>query len=916
MLGEGVASILRGRRQERLALDRLIEAVRDRQSSVLVIRGESGVGKTALLDYVAERSSGCRVARVGGVESESEFAFAGLQQLFGASTLQAAEQLAAPQANALQRALGLMDGPAPEGFLVGLAALSLLSEVAEEQPLVCLVDDVQWLDRESVSVLSFVARRLAADSIALVFSVRDPSPGQELDGLPELVLEGLAASEARQLLEAAIPGGLDEQVRERIVAETKGNPLALVELPRGLTPAELAGGFGLPDARGLSGQIERTFLRRVQSLPPETQRLLVVAAAEAVGDATVIAQAAVELGIESAAMIPAEDAGLIELGPAVRFRHPLVRSAAYRAATPHERRQAHDALAAATDPQRDPDRRAWHRAHAAAGPDESVAAELERSATRAQARGGVAAAAAFLERAAGLTPDPARRGTRAVAAAQLKFGAGAPDAAERLLTVAATSPLQELDRARLERLRAQIAFARTRGSDTPSLLSAAAKRLEPLDPELARETHLEALWAAVRSGRFVKVEGVVEAAEAATLPARQERLRAIDLLLDGVVARLSRGYEHALPAVARALAAFRAEGFSRENIAWCWLACQLAMDLWDDGACEEIARGLGRVARERGGLTVLPLALNYSAAHQLFLGEFGVTEQLLAEAEAITAATGNVPIADFLVLLAAWRGDRERTYALRAAAIEAGTERGEGFAIEVAGWAAAVLHNGLGEYAEARAAAERAYDHDGLGFTVWMLPELIEAAVRSGERPTAEIAFERLTERSSTSSTEWARGVEAATRALLAEGIQAEEHYLDAIDQLGRSRVIVLHARAQLNYGEWLRREHRRVEARKQLRAAHDAFEAMGARGFAERARGELLATGETVRKRTTETRDELTPQEAQIARLAAERLTNREIAAQLYLSHRTVEYHLHKVFAKLGISSRRELADALRGSN
>jgi DNA-binding CsgD family transcriptional regulator len=915
MPGERLPRVFFGRREERRALDRLIQAARAGRSSVLVIRGEAGGGKTALLDYVAERSAGFRLARVGGVETEMEMAFAGLQRLFGAWTLELAEQLAAPQQSALRRAFGLIDGPAPEGFLVGLASLSLLSQVAEERPLVCLVDDVQWLDRESVSVLSFVARRLAAEPIVMLFSVRDPSPEDELEGMPELVVEGLGDSDARRLLEAAMPGGLDEQVRERIVAETRGNPLALLELTRGTTPAELAGGFRLPDVGELSGRIERSFLRRVRSLPKDTQQLLLVAAAEAVGDATVIAQAAARLGGETAALNPAEDAGLIELGPPFRFRHPLVRSAAYRAASPHERRRAHEALASATDPQRDPDRRAWHRAHAAAGPDESVAAGLERSATRAQARGGAAAAAVFLERAADLSPDPARRGTRALTAGQLKFDAGAPDAAERLLTVAAASPLEELDRARVERLGAQIAFARTRGSDTPSRLSAAATRLEPLDPGLARETHLEALWAAVRSGRFATVEGVVEAAQAASLAAGRGPSRAIDVLLQGVIARFTRGYESAFPTVERALATFRAEGFSRENIAWCWLACQLAMDVWDDGACEEIARGLGSVARERGALTILPFALNYSAAHQLFLGEFGVAEQLIAEAEAITAATRNEPIADFSVLLAAWRGDRERTHALRAAAIEAGTERGEGLAVEVAEWAAAVLHNGLGEYAEALAAAERAYDPVGLGFGGWVLPELIEAAVRSGDRPAAKVALERLAERSSTSTTEWARGVEAASRALLSEGLEAENLYLEAIDQLGRSRVAVLHARARLNYGEWLRREHRRVDARTQLKAAHGALEAMGATRFGERARRELLATGETVRKRTIEARDQLTPQEAQIARLASDRLTNPEIAAQLYLSHRTVEYHLHKVFAKLGVSSRKELANALRGS-
>ena len=912
MPGERAATGLRGRSAECRALDRLLESVRAGHSATLVLRGEAGVGKSALLDYVAERASGCRLARVASVESEMGFAFAGLMQLLRGVRLDDAEHLPGPQRDALRRAFGLIDGPAPEAFLVSLAALNVLCEVAEERPLVCLIDDAQWLDRESVSALSFVGRRLAAEGVAMLFAVREPSAEQELDGLPELVLEGLGDADARVLLDAVVPGGLDEEVRERILAEANGNPLALLELPRGLTPAELAGGFGLPDEPELSSRIEQTFLRRVQALPPDTQGALLVAAAEAVGDAAVIAQAASRLGVGAAGLIAAEDAGLVELGRRVRFRHPLVRSAAYRAATPHERRRAHEALAAATDPERDPDRRAWHRAHAAAGADESVAAELERSASRAQARGGVAAAAAFLDRAAELSPDAAQRGTRALAAARLKLEVGALEATERLLTVATTAPLGELDRARADRLRAQIAHARTRGSDTPALLSAAAKRLEPLDPELARETHLEALWAAVRSGRFAKDAGVVEAAGAATLPSGREPARAIDLLLEAVVARLTRGYEPALPAVARALAAFRAEESRREHLAWCWLACRLGLELWEDDTCEAIASRAARVARESGSLTILPLALDYIAAPQLFRGEFGIAEQMIRERETIAAATRSTFTVSVSVLLAAWRGDREATYKLRAPAIQAGTARGEAVAIEIAEWAAAVLHNGLGEYADAAAAAQRAYDHDVLGFGGWVLPELIEAAVRSGDRLAAELAFARLAERTSASAKEWARGIEAAMRALLSDGAEAEALHLEAIDQLSRSRAVVLHARAKLNYGEWLRREHRRVDARTQLKAAYAAFESMGAHGFAERARRELLATGETVRKRTIETRDELTPQEAQIARLAAERLTNPEIAAQLYLSHRTVEYHLRKVFTKLGISSRRELAAAL----
>jgi DNA-binding CsgD family transcriptional regulator len=674
----------------------------------------------------------------------------------------------------------------------------------------------------------------------------------------------------------------------------------------------MAGGFGLPGAQTLSGRIEQGFLRRIESLPDEARELLFVAAAEPVGDVNLLLRALDKLGIAAGSVVPAENARLIELGSRVRFRHPLVRSAAYRAATPETRRRGHAALADATDPQTEPDRRAWHRACATPAPDEAVAVELERCASRAQARAGPEAAAAFLQRAAELTPGPRLRGERAMAAAQAKFAAGAPAAAEGLLAIAAICPLEELDRARVDRLRAHIAFARTRGGDTPLLLSAAAKRLEPLDADLSRETHLEALWAAVRGGRFAKAQGVVEAAEAAMAPVRGRSSRAIDLLLDGLIARLARGYAAALPLVARALDAFQHEGFRRENIDWCWLACQLAMDLWNDAACANIAGGLSVVARERGALTVLPFALNYSAAHQLFAGRFDLAEQLVDEAADITTATGNVAIADFSVLLAAWRGDREKTSRLRAAVIPDATARGEGFAVEVAEWAVATLHIGKGEYAEAATAARRAYDPDGLGFNTWVLPELIEAAARNGDPATARAAFEELAERSSPSSTEWARGIEARSRALLTDGQEAEDLYQEAIEQLGRSRVAVHHARAQLIYGEWLRRERRRIDAREQLKAAYAAFDTMGADAFAERAQRELLATGETVRKRTADTREALTPQEAQIARLAHDGLTNPEIGEQLFLSHRTVEWHLRKVFIKLGISSRRELIVAL----
>ena len=389
---------LRGRRRERDALDRLLTDVRAGQSRVLVVRGEAGIGKTALVDHLAARAAGCRVARAAGVESEMELAYAGVHQLC-APLVDRLPRLPGPQREALATALGLSGGAAPDRFLVGLAVLGLLSDAAAERPLVCLVDDAQWLDRASAQALAFVARRLLAESVALVFAVREPIDGQDLAGLPPLAVGGLDDADARALLDSAMPGRLDERVRERVVAEARGNPLALLELPRGLTVAEMAGGFALPDAGPMASRIEQSFVRQLHSLPDETRRLLLTAAAEPVGDVPLLWRAAERLGIGPDAAAPAAAAGLIELGPRVRFRHPLVRSAAYRSAEPPDRRAVHRALADATDADTDPDRRAWHRAHAATGPDEAVACELEHSSDRARGRADAHSGAARRARA-------------------------------------------------------------------------------------------------------------------------------------------------------------------------------------------------------------------------------------------------------------------------------------------------------------------------------------------------------------------------------------------------------------------------------------------------------------------------------------------------------------------------------------
>ena len=890
-------------------LNRLLDEARAGRSGALVLCGEPGIGKTALLDYAIESGVDFRVVRTVGVESEMELAFAALQQLC-APLMDLLERIPSPQRDALRTALGLKTGTAPNRFLVGLAVLNLLSETAAERPLLCVVNDAQWLDRASGQTLAFVARRLLAESVVLVLAAREPTQG--LEGLPELVVHGLAEADARKLFARGVHGPMDEPVRERFVAEARGNPLALLELPRGLSPAELAGGFGPPAT--VPGQIEDSFRRRLGTLPKDTQLLVLVAAAEPVGDPALLWRAVEQLGIAAESLEPAVASGLLDIDGRVRFRHPLVRSALYQAAPADERRTVHRVLADVTDPNADPDRRAWHRARATVGPNEGVASELERSAARAQSRGGVAAEAAFLERACELTIDPARRAQRALAAARAKHLAGAPDAALGLLVTAEAGPLDELGLATVDLLRAQVAYAQNRGSDAPALLLRAARRLEPLDVRLARATYLEALSAAFYLGRLASSGGLVEVAQAALAAPQPHPRRASDLLLDGLATRFVKGYAASAPMLKRALGALASEdGSGEEALRWLWVAIQAAVNLWDDHAWEEVAIRWLRVARDTGVLTVLPLALNGRIAACTFTGDLAVAATLVEEGDAVREATGSQVPAYGALILSAWRGrEIEATRLIETMSQEA-TLRGETYALSTIEWARAVLYNGLGRYEDALAAAERAAAHsEDLWFYNWGLVELVMAGVRSGKPEPAAKALERLAELTHASGTDWALAIEARSRALLSEGDVAEGLYRQAIDRLGRTRLRPELARTHLLYGEWLRRERRRVEAREQLRTAHGMLKDMGIDAFAERAANELLATGERARRRTVETRDDLTAQEGRVARLASGGLSNAEIGVRLFISARTVEYHLHKVFTKLGISSRHQLEGAL----
>ena len=908
-------AVLAGRRTECARLDQLLAEAHGGQSGALVLQGEPGIGKSALLEYAAKRAEDSQVLRATGVESEMELPFAGVHQLC-AGLLDGGDRLPTPQRDALATAFGLRSGSQPDRFLVGLAVLSLLSEAAEEHALVCLVDDAQWLDRSSAEMLAFVARRLRAESIVFLFAEREPGGLAQLAGLPELRLGGLPDASARELLASVVTTPLDEHVRDRILAETRGNPLALLELADSLTATELAGGFGLPDAQRLPGRIEQSFVRRIDMLCGDARQLLLVAAAEPVGDPQLLWGAAKQLGIELAAADDVQAQGLLALGERVTFRHPLVRSAVYRSAAVEDRRAVHLALAEATERHADPDRRAWHLAAGTQGPDERIALELERSAGRARARGGAAAAAAFMERAVALTQDPGRRADRALAAAEAAFQAGAFDTALRLISSAKASPLDELQVARADLVRGHVAFATGLSRDASTLLLKAARRLNRSDPELARQTYLTA-WCAttVAPGDLEGGEMLIEISQAVLgLPRRPGTSRPLDLLLKGLALLTTDGHAAATPVLvraARALAGIPVEDVLR----WGWMAMAASNATWDNDGAHAISARQVELVRGAGALAQLPLHLSALGLARAWTGDLAGAAANMAEADTVAAAIGSATVPWIGLRLRALEGREAEAAAAIASALHQAAEGAHGLAL-YAHWAAAVLYNGLAQYEKAAAAARQA----SLGafeywVSAWVLPELVEATSRLGDAASASNALERLAETTQPSATDFALGLEARCRALLSCGTMAERLYREAIERLTRTHLRPELARAHLLYGEWLRRNRRRLEAREELRTANVMFTEIGMQAFGERTRKELLATGETARKRTAETRDELTPHEVQIAQFARDGLSNAEIGARLFISPRTVEYHLHKVFTKLGITSREHLDRALPGA-
>ncbi|MGX7678509.1 helix-turn-helix transcriptional regulator [Jatrophihabitans sp. DSM 45814] len=899
---------LRGRQRERTALDNVLDRARSGTSAVVVVRGDPGIGKTRLLEYVAERASEFQVRRACGVEAEMDFAYSGLHQLCG-PLLSHLGQLAVPLREGLQVAFGMAEGDAPDRFKIGLGVLSLFAEAADDLPLMCLIDDAQWLDRSSLQTLGFVARRLIAERVAMVFAVRRHAT--ELDGLPDLTVSPLPGRDARALLSAVIPAPLDQDVKDRMVAESAGNPLALLQLAASARPGQLAGGFATSTGGPIARRIEEEFLQQFQLLPKATQRLLLTAAAEPTGDLALLWRAAGFEEMPTGALSATEYAGLVEFSSPVRFRHPLVRSAIYRAASGEDRRAVHDALANATDPVVDPDRRAWHRANAAEGPDEAIAEQLWSSAGRAQARGGLAAAASFLQQAAALTPDPVRRGERALAAAEAHLQAGSFDSAQAMIALAEAATLNELGHARVDVLRAQLAFLPLRGNNAAPLLLRAARRLERVDVDLGCSTYREAMNAAMFAGRLAVPGGstrdVAEAVRAAPRPDRP--LRPQELLLDGLAVSFTDGYAAAVPVLQRALAGLDGLPAFEEELRWLWLASVAAISVWDDTRLYRLSDRHVQLTRDSGALIELPLALTQRAYALLRGGDLAGASALVDEAEVVVGATGFALTPYGKLAVAAYRGNEVPGSALAAVTIDEASMRGEGIGIAVANWASSVLHNGRRNYAKALAAAEQGAAHPSdMGPAMWSLVELVEAAARTGQLERATAAVDSLAETAGIVGTDWGRGIEARSRALISDAETADLLYREAIERLGRTRMRVDLARAELLYGEWLRRSGSRIGAREHLRAAHNMLSEMGVDGFAERAQRELAALGETVRTRKRDRFAELTAQEMQVARLAGDGHTNQEISSKLYISPRTVEWHLGNVFGKLGITSRKDL--------
>lgn len=903
-----------GRDADRQTLDELVGRVRDGLSAALVLVGDAGIGKTRLLAHVAESATDLQLVRAAGVPSEAALGFAALHRLL-LPFLGRIDRLPPHQRDALHGAFGLVEAPPSDRFLIGIATLALLTDAAAEASVLCLVDDAHWIDEDSAAVLGFVARRLHADGVGMLFAVREREATPALDGLPLHSVGRLAEPDARRLLDTHAPGTMDEVVASRVVTECDGNPLALIELVGRLSPEQLAGRATLPVRLPVGRRLEQHYLAQVDALPGATRLLLLTAAASVFDDPAVVRRAATLLDLPADAADQAVAQRILAGDGDWTFRHPLIRSAVYDGATPAERRRVHRALADATDAVHDPDRRAWHRAWAAAGTDAEVAAELERAAERARARSGYSAEATLLLRAAELTPDRQEQMRRLVGCAEATSVGADMLRARELLDTALPQITDPVLRLRALQLWAAVQISLSAPAEVPAALLGAPD-LAAADRPLSRDILLVALDAALTAQWHTAGVTLSDVARAAlaTPPQPGQPSRPADLLLDAFATRLAVGYRDAVPLLRAAVTALLTSDPGADATRGRLLVIMLSSELWDDADCVAMLDRMVAHYRRRQALGPLLFSLYGLVTWQARTGRLDLAAETCAEVVEIGVVQGTPqggPAVEFTLL--AWQGPADTARATGEQLLGlARTHRAAGLELHVLEHLV-LVELGTGRFAEALAAARRVFDRDSPGYSNQVLADLVEAGARSGDRAAAEAALERLTERATASGTHWALGQLARSRALLAHD-DAEPLYRSAVAHLRRSPVRTELARAHLLHGEWLLGPGGRVDdARHELRTAHALFDAMGAQLFAERAATGLRTTGQHVRSRgADQTVPDLTEQEARVARLAAEGASNLEIAARLFVSTSTVEFHLTKVYRKLGITSRRRLGAAL----
>ena len=912
--------MLLGRDEERAALNALIDAAGDGLSGALVLHGEAGMGKTALLEYSIESASNLQVARITGIDAERDLSFAALHRLLQPS-LGRLSGLPQPQRDGLSSAFGLTSHAAADPFLIGLASLTLLADRASEGGLLCVIDDCQWIDTESLQALAFVARRLQADGIAIIFGMRTPSDvSSSLADLSNLEIAGLSDAAAHDLLSTVVTGPLDAGVARHIITETSGCPLALRELASELSADQWIGVDRVSAPIPISRKLEAHFRRQFEELSPEAQTFVLVAAAEASGEASLVRRAALDLGCNEDAELDAVRGRLLNTEPSMQFRHPLIRSAVYTGASPADRKRVHRALAASIDRSVDPDRWAQHIAAITAGYDSQLAADLEAGAYRARDRGGYVAEASLLTQAAGFTEHAELRSARLLGAAAAALNGGAPQRALKLLSQARLELRDPFLLAQAQQLDGWLRISALQASQAPALFLAAAKQFLPLDGDRARDSMLDAFDAFLKCLYFTSGTDGIEIAKTALATRKSDSMESLaDLLLNGISLLLGTGYVASVGTLRRAAQLLQDGPISAEDtIRWIQYGTVITDELWDDRTYIAWIERVESVARKRGALIALKVSLVTLAVHQIRIGKFSAAEAYYAESLEISAATGGVASGEvdlyrpLNVELLAWRGDDAGTRAAAKTLIEMGEAVGGAVLQFMAYHALAILELGAGRYSEALLAAEFATDREAIGWRGQFLPLVVEAGLRSGNRMAAERALEELEMRATASKTPWALGLLARSQALMADDSMAEEIFKESIAQLKQTLVVTDLAMAHLSFGEWLRRQQRRTDARIHLRQAHDAFHGMGAKGFAERARSELLATGEHAIRRTVEAKNDLTPQELKIAQLASRGATNPEIAAQMFISPSTVDYHLRKIYRRLDITSRRQLERAL----